>query len=112
MMVGGEVAAGSDNPVMSYMCVRAYADCGMAGGRRTSPVGRLLPPMGGRLPPTPAAAVTAAVNSRLTNRLVNHRLHTGAYRSSLARLRSLFNVVLHFQTQSHTHRSVYVLLFL
>ncbi|KAL4107559.1 hypothetical protein QTP88_017888 [Uroleucon formosanum] len=69
---------------MSYMCVRAYADCGMAGGRRTSPVGRLLPPMGGRLPPTPAAAVTAAVNSRLTNRLVNHRLHTGAYRSSLA----------------------------
>lgn len=94
------------------VCVRTR---GRRDGRRAEDVsGWTAPPTngGGRLPPTPAAAVTAAVNSRLTNRLVNHRLHTGAYRSPLARLRSLFNVVLHFQTQSHTHRSVYVLLFL
>lgn len=39
-----------------------------------------LPPP--RWPPRDAAA---AANSHLTNRLVNHRLHTGAYGSTLAR---------------------------
>jgi len=54
-----------------------------------------------------AAAVTAAVNCRLTNRLVNHRLHTGAYRSPLARLRSLFNVCCTLK-RTHTFTGVFM----
>lgn len=67
--------------VCTGRCVRSRA----AGPRTPSPVGGHLPPMGGR--PHHGRqrdAAAAAVNNRLTNRLVNYRLHTGAYGSPLA----------------------------
>lgn len=94
--------ASTDNPVYESVCARVCA-CACA---RPPSTDWSAPPTNGRSgPPTAAdaatvavavAVVAAAVNSHLTNRLVNHRLHTGAHpftsRATVAFSRTVFSI--------------------